>query len=298
MKKYTKNVVISLLSVMLASLFLIGCDSSKSPEQESSTTVNGVDVVYTRSIAKPVDKKTTKYELASSFKDEDFYYYMYYLGRIENVPLQSDSEVTVQQHTGVPYSYTFSTTSTTVSSIETQISKANENCSSWQEEEFISGELKVKYEKEFPTNSKAGLEIAIKGGYQHTWGGESTTIMEESIVETKEYSEEYSKEITVSFDENLEKGFYRYILMGDIDVFATIVYNVAENVYYCENINTIASRYYTLDYSKDSEFLPATNQNLPFDCPDLSTLEEPTFDCTPEITPNTLCFLIIALLKL
>ena len=286
MKHKRKSFIVGLFLATLCSTLLIGCNDSTSSEEQASTTINGINVVYTRAVAKPVDKNNTRYELATSFKDEDFYYYVYYLGRIEKIPLQTDSEVTVQQHTGVPFSYTFSSTSTTASSIETQIAEANEECSNWQDE--LSREMSLSFGVTIGPKDvmQASIGATFSAGYQHAWGGETTTSIENTITEAQEYSEEYSKEITISFDDNLEHGFYRYILMGDIDVFATIIYDVEEDVYYCENTNSIVSRYYSLDYSENSEFLSASNQNLPFDYPDLSKLAEPTLDFTPEITPE------------
>lgn len=284
MKHKRKKFIICLFLATLFSTLLIGCNDSTSSEEKATTTINGVDVVYTRAVAKPVDKNNTKYELATSFKDEDFYYYVYYLGRIENVPLQSANEVTVQEYIGIPFSYTFETTKTTTTSIETQIAEANEECSNWQDE--LSREMSVTAGVTIGPKDVAqtSLETTFSAGFQHAWGGEITTSIENTITEAQEYSEESSKKIEISFDENFKHGFYRYILMGDIDVFATIIYDVEEDVYYCENTNSIVSRRYRLDYSDNSEFLSATNQNLPFDYPDLSKLAQPTLDCTPEIT--------------
>ena len=68
----------------------------------------------------------TKY---ASFKDEQYYYYIYYMGSVTNVPLQADYPVF--EYRGYDYSTSITTSTTIDSTVEKQVEKIIATNSEW-----------------------------------------------------------------------------------------------------------------------------------------------------------------------
>lgn len=283
MKKFLA-VLLSLVNLMsFASCITIQMPSSDSsekeqvqtPPQESSNNPDDegkkerVEVNARRYVATPVAEiKDNKYPLQASFKDDQNYYYMYYLGKIERVPLENGLEVETYEYKGDDYTYRRFTSETTEETINTCLVTANEQCRTWSQTIEIENTLNTSF---------LMFKDTLKTGYVNTWGGSSKTSWEKTVETTNHYSKTQSQEFSISFDESYRHGFYRFILMGDIDVFATLVYDTQTEEYYYGEINSITSSYYTLDYSETSDFKKTSDVDFNFQ-PSLDELEEPKDD--------------------
>ncbi|MBE5751904.1 MAG: hypothetical protein E7357_05775 [Clostridiales bacterium] len=261
--------ILALVLGLVSAFLLIACEKSVSndtPQKENSVE-NIVAVNSSRYEVKPVEEMDdNQYELKTAFRDNQYNYYMYYLGRIERVPLQEAIGGTAE-YTGGEYTRKLTTSITTKETIETCTINATEECTSWSDTKEFGGE--------FTIGKKDKCALTIKAGYSSTWGGSQKVSWEDSFAKAEEYSKTESVEITVNFNDNYKLGFYRYILMGDIDVFATIIYDTIEKEYYSENICSVATQYYTLDYSPTSVFSSTTLDLLTFTPPPLEELTTP-----------------------
>jgi hypothetical protein len=283
-------------------------NQSSGTSETGNDSANALPAAYhynrARSVAAAVDESTTSYQLKASFRDDNNYYYMFYLGRLENVPLQDN--VTAVRYDGNDLSYTFTSSKTTAQTVEKCLSTANTNSTSWSHEDNYSNSNTNMTEATFSFSStqevdtkvqvglkgfgSAGTEInigvtegyssggemsnTINNGYADVWGGSNAETITDSLATTESYSETVTDSLTVSFNQNYEQGYYRFILLGDVDVFATIVYDVNADEYYYSNIDKVYTKYYALDYSATADF-PADSSKLAFTVPDISELEIP-----------------------
>ncbi len=196
------------------------------------------------------------------FKDDKFYYYMFYLGQIENVPLQTKFP-TVQWNGDNPRKEIFILTVAEAKTIEKQSMYAT----SVTDEQFKekSGSVKVTTSVGFPVG--VGIEASVEAGYTEGWGKSKGETWENSYTQAEKSSKEETHRVDVSFDSTNEIGYYRYVLFGSIDVYALVIYDPAKpkNGYTVKTISDVAVPYYGLDYSTSSRFDDQKPEELPFD---------------------------------
>ena len=213
-------------------------------------------------IAEPVEN--VLYDM-TSYRDNEYFYYIFHLGELNGVPLQDN--VDSFKYDGNDYTYSFKKSYSSSQSISTSVKRAVENSTSWTRNFNISGSLSIK--------NIANIDL----GYSKQWGESTITSAEKSYDETSNFSESYESSFQISFNENYPTGYYRWILFGDIDVYAAIEYEIATGEYSFENYSVVASNYFTLDYCKDSSrFDDVEYGELPFQLTvsDIQRLPEPT----------------------
>lgn len=206
-----------------------------------------------------------------SYRDEDHYYYIFYLGELNGVPLQDDADAF--QFSGNPYTYSFQKEKSTSGSISSSAKRAVEYCTSWTQNFNIGGSVGIKD------------IVSIDLGYSIQWGESSRSSAEYSYEEAYNFSEKQASSFSISFDERYPVGYYRWIMFGDIDVYAAIEYDIRTGEYAVDNYSVIAAQYFTLDYSPTSgRFDDSEFGFLPFemDAADIQRLPKPTEWITEE----------------
>lgn len=201
----------------------------------------------------------------TSYRDNEYFYYIFHLGELNGVPLQDDAEAF--KYDGNDYTYSFKKSYSSSQTISTSVKRAVENSTSWTKNFNISGSLNIK--------NIANIDL----GYSKQWGESTITSAEKSYEETSNFSEGYESSFQISFNENYPTGYYRWILFGDLDVYAAIEYEIATGEYAFENYSVVASNYFTLDYCNDSgRFDDVEYEELPFEltASDIRRLPEPT----------------------
>ena len=201
----------------------------------------------------------------TSYRDNEYFYYIFHLGELNGVPLQDDADAF--KYDGNDYTYSFKKSYSSSQTISTSVKRAVENSTSWTKNFNIGGSLSIK--------NIANIDL----GYSKQWGESTITSAQQSYEETSNFSESYESSFQISFNENYPTGYYRWILFGDLDVYAAIEYEIATGEYAFENYSVVASKYFTLDYCRDSgRFDDVEYGELPFEltADDIKQLPEPT----------------------
>ena len=228
------------------------------PQQPLVTVMDAADRYAAEPVRNVMDDMT-------SYRDANYYYYIFYLGELNGVPLQEDAEAF--QFNGNAYTYSFQKEKSSSGSIASSVKRAVEYCTSWTRNFQIGGSLSIK--------NIASIDL----GYSKQWGESTRSSAEYSYEEAYSYAEKQVSSFSISFDDRYPSGYYRWIMFGDLDVYAAIEYDIRTGEYAVENYSVIAARYFTLDYSPSSgRFDDGEYEQLPFDmdASDVNRLPEPT----------------------
>ncbi|MDR2900275.1 MAG: hypothetical protein LBV20_01975 [Treponema sp.] len=259
----SKYKVFGLIMLAMISLFIVGCPITDPLAEEP-------EVLRTRFIATPGAELAPRSTAADNglginnmidFRDSTYYYYMFYLGRMDSVPLQIDFPA-LRWSGSNPRTESFEMTTATATTIEEASSYAN----SVTDEQYseASVEVSVTASAGFPL---VGVESTVTAGYTSGWSKSSTETWETSYSKAEEYSLANAHAISVDFDGDDAEGYYRYVLFGTLDVYALVIYDPAkpEAGYTVKTISDVLGTYYDLDYSTSVLFDDEAPEELPFD---------------------------------
>lgn len=205
------------------------------------------------------DMNNPAFPVMETFRDENYYYYAFYLGSINHVPAQEEYEV--YQYQGYDYSKMISTTTTTSSTVERLVSSAISACLSAN----ISATLKSSTELKVDVVGYGSVKEKIEVGISSSIGSSLTESASESYSSAETYSITNAETTNFSFDSSSPQGWYRYVLMVDIDVFGVLIYDFSSGDFYLQTYERVASHYWSLDYSTTSRFDDNQYGTLPFD---------------------------------
>ena len=222
---------------------------------------------------KPAQPSITGELPSISGYDDNYYYWIWYLGDLESVPLQSNQDfgagTSVYYDGTKDFTYEFSYTQSTADSVEKALSTASSKTTVWT----TTSEITVSNSTEFDLGF---IKDTLEVGYTQTWGesNSNTETITQSISNTASKTVTASTAISTYFDKNCEAGYYRWGLIGDVEVYACIIYDRQENiVVFCDNIEkVVGSPGYGFEYSQNSKFDLDRYDTLPFDCPTIETL--------------------------
>lgn len=261
-----------LITVISLVLSLVGTLSSCNLSSKEET-LGGMPEIKERYAANSASQMSNKrFDARYSFYDDDCEYYIFYLGYVSHVPLQSD--VAVYEFNGSKYEKELSTTETNRTQVTEMLSTM----------ETKSVSLEVNASSELSSSLKiegVGSESVLEYGFKLSQTRSVTS--SQSIEKTVEYSKQTSETTKFAFDESWEKGFYRYILLGDVDVFGVLVRDIKSGECYTYTYDVIASQYYSLDYSKSALFDERSETQLTFSLSEdeIESLEKPSrYICT------------------
>lgn len=236
-------------------------------------TVSEMPEIKERYAVKSASQMSNKrFDAEYSFYDDDCEYYIFYLGYVSHVPLQSD--VAVYEFNGSKYEKELSTTETNKTQVTQMLSTMETNS--------VSLELSVSAESSSSSKIEGiGSESVLDYGFKISQTKSVTR--SQSIEKAVEYSKQISETTKFSFDDSWEKGFYRYILLGDVDVFGVLIKDIKTGEYNTYTYDVVASQYYSLDYSKSALFDECSKNQLTFSLSEneIESLEKPSrYICT------------------
>ncbi len=262
------NVLCTLLVGVLM-LSFASCDSLENKEDsnnqamsgstDSSTDVPSASGSATIAIAENVRYSATsaeqiknpEYDARYSFYDDDYYYYVFYLGCIDHVPLQNNASV--YEYIGQQYEKEISTSVTNETMISQMVSQAESTCVTHSVDASVKGTFGDDF---FGPKIEVGLSVC--GSRAHT------TSREQSYSTASSYSETNAETTKFAFTDASKIGYYRYVLFGDIDVFGVLVKDIDSGDYYTDTYEIVAAQYFSLDYSETSRFNDNNYQKLVF----------------------------------
>lgn len=200
--------------------------------------------------------------LVDSFNIKRFNYYVYKVGTIYDVPLQTENEAWGYEATS-KLTKSFSTTIAEEEVIEHQVVDATENCTITNEYEMALSGINVSIGAEVGGESvSAGMEFA----FNNVKSISATGSFSETVTNTVKYSKSYTQSTTYEFSpETSKKGFYRYVLLGDVDVFLVEVLDKYTNeVQLVTGYPVITGCAYCLEYSQTKSFKQTNDDYLEF----------------------------------
>lgn len=254
MKKYIFGFVV------LVSLLAAGCSDNPLPDDGTGKAeVRPVD---------PIGKVSVNSDWLSevdSFYDADNDYYMFTMGMISNVPLETP--VFFYYGGTGEIEQKFTRTSTTVSSISTTVQNMVREQMSWK----LSSEVSASVELD--DILKSSVSSKISGSTEV----DKTTTETQSYAEFNEWANTSEKSMSITFNERYRAGYYAYLVSATVKVRVVLVKNRATGTVKVGTYNELVSHGYSFAYNEFNNTLPVDkSQKLKFDMPDIDSLPAPT----------------------
>ena len=219
---------------------------------------------------------STKTDFIDSYYDDNFYYYYFYLGEVNDVPLQSTTEVPYYHYTGNSFTKGFKKTKTTSETVEDSCTTAVSNTTTFSSTKSIDTGIDIKTTTEAESKLSGGVlsasvkekfefEFNLEVGYSRTKGKTDATTRTNSYKQVASNSETTEETTGFGFTQESKIGYYRYIMTGSVDVYTVVIYSKAENIYYLKTLTQVMSFGYSFDYSVSSRFNDNQCGSLEFD---------------------------------
>jgi len=258
-----KNNVKKLLCIITISL-IVGTLSSCAFASKEKVVRSMPEMKERYATVSAAEMSNKRFNAEYSFYDDDYEYYIFYLGCVSHVPLQDN--VNIYEFNGNEHEKSFTTTAAS----KTEISKMLSEVETRAVTLGVSASSKFKGTGEI---LNVGLEASQTKSASRS----------QSISKAVEYSSQTTETTRFCFDGSWEKGFYRYILLGDVDVFGVLIKDINSGDCYTYTYDVIAAQYYSLDYSRSALFDEHSDSKLSFSLSteEIEALERPSrYVCT------------------
>lgn len=283
MKKGIRILTMFLVVSMLITA-MTGCEVIINPGPSSNTTAEKVDnknpdtektelsitSVEESFVLKSREELDTDIEEMYSFYDDKFDYYVFYLGVAQDVPLQDN--VPIHKNSGNGGTVSLEETVSSTEAISEVLKTATQYC--------VDIDVKMSQSAEVSTIIPIkGLSASISRG------------LEANIHEYREFSSEHSIDKAASVTKTTKhgyqldfsvvpNGFYRYILMAEVNYYGVLIKDSSSGKYYTHIYPVIAGEYFTVQYSKDDiTFRKKVEDKFNFELSEneIEMLEKPEF---------------------
>lgn len=205
---------------------------------------------------------------------------------MSNVPLQKVQSFKYIK--GIDYSKSFTTKISTTNEIVERINETTTLMMQWQKtlKEEFSNKLSTSLLSE--EGVKAGIENSstVTQGFQNTWGESKSESISYQIEKAEKFCKEHSDTTSFSFNKDYPTGFYRYVMMSDVEYYGIVIYDTRYKKYSITTKPVLVDEpYFTLDYSESGLFTKVNSDefSLPFQDFDFFTLT-PENEYVPENT--------------
>ena len=214
-----------------------------------------------RNVSHPISEITNPvYDPYMFFVEGDEYVFIYYLGYIDRVPLDTAVGQPFYHNGKDEKSFEFTSSTANSDSIQQSTSKVTETTRGWQLTSEVGAELGVEY---------AGVTAKVTAKISTQQSGSTTNIEEVGEVTIVSTETINSQTMTNTFVADNPLGFYRYTNFALVDVFAVITFNPNTNIYHVSNFNSVRAVWQDWDYSAFSgAFDDNMHVELPFEFPD------------------------------
>lgn len=273
MKKFL--IVLLTFCVFVGAIVTVtGCSNDQSDEIKAKD----LKVVTTKCVVQP--NKDYK-ESVKSFYDKNYNYWVFEMGLIVDVPLEETYSYI--KYNGGNLKREVTTTKTSASSIKNVSEQSATNFTSWSDSHSVN----IGGNISFGIKNKAEINIAAGYNYVHTNSGSNSDAWSKTFEECESYSETEVKTTTLAFDENCEKGYYRYVYIGVVKVYVAIIQDRSTGKYYNDTYTEIKAYGYCLDFNADSPIFDICDTNkLDFDLSLIEELPEPVVKLPVDVVPT------------
>jgi len=208
-------------------------------------------------------------EIEYAFTDNEYRYYYFYLGYLENFPLvYSPSQYIIPNGTSITFSKSMHVES--IDSIEEAVSDSvsvtEAQSTSW------SKELGVKFAFEGVKifKAKADVEVEAKTGVTDTWENSETRSHTLTHTVAKSMANGITETVSQTFDANAPKGHYRYVRYAKrCDVYVLTVHDPKTNDYGWTYVtfadDSVKNMGETIEFSTEGTFSSDRENQLRYD---------------------------------
>lgn len=242
-----------------------------------------------RNIASPGNSKGL---LKTFDAEKGRYYFIYELGTIEHVVLETVSINSMMYHSGAGETNFTLTSSVTISNevaqdIANTVSESVSSSEGWENASEWGSETSNEHSVEVSVSAEFGIgpvQTEIEAGYGYTntktesWGhsqveGGSTGTGSETETETSSslaYMKEISSTVSTSYtiEEDMPAGYYSYVHAGNVRVFAIVTYDPLQDTFYLDTYSMVDNMHEVMLYYRDAAELNAQDcESLSYDIP-------------------------------
>lgn len=212
-----------------------------SQDKESSDSIQSI-----KCYSKPNPNVLTDY---TSFYDDDYYYYLFNLGKIYNVQL---GEAAIDYFDGLTErNFTKKSERTTESSVKSKVSEVTTSSShsdysfsesfKYSRSRSLSGSLSAVFDGTLNVSAGVNASSSVEMGLtaNQAWGYSDSNSVSKSYENASLEAEKQGEETSYSFTKENPAGKYIKALFGTVDVFSCIVVDPKTNEYAVFNFSTI-----------------------------------------------------------
>ena len=240
-----------------------GTDGTVKRELSNTQTLRAKDL---RTVAKKEEPT-----LKTSFRDKEYYYYLFDLGSINNVPLEGFSGMIKYENHGQSSTYQLESSSVESSTISKTLSSTTE--------ETVDSSISATVKTAAEVGEKDVCKISAEYAYTATIGASVSSSYTDSYSEASSFSKSKKTSVSMSFDENAENGYYGYVLTGAVEVYAIVVFDIEKSTYIVDYFSDI--KQYWIDFyyfTSSNEFVNYNYETIPFRVPDNLPIPTQTVD--------------------
>ncbi len=287
-----KKTIALLLALSFLAVGLVSCREANGATTVSVDNTTTTDDLYSATPAGAAGSRNCNPQ--ASFRDDTYWYYVYYLGRVTGIPV-SYSTANWFHYTGnAEITKELTITEMSGETVAKSIESANSVTDGWSAElsSALTASLSATIGSQISVGASAGLDI-FQAGVETTTSTSVTGTLEAGL--TKKYGFSSAKQNTLIQYKATEKqktltieksmtfrfipsetkvGFYNFVTMGIADVFAVVIYDPAEGTASITSVSEWVSLYDELVYSEDSILEITTPDTLTLDTDSLR-FEEP-----------------------
>lgn len=194
----------------------------------------------------------------TSFRDDNYYYFVFDLGKYYNIPIESTYDYCTYGGSG-NITKTMTASNAQSSTIENSITYTQQSTINFS----LTGEAKHSETvgwKLMDDGVEVGANATVESGFSATIGVSNTEIWSETFTEAATYSESESRTTTISFQSGDNAGNYYYYLSVDTQVYGVIIKNFLTGEYFITTKSSIIGRGFNYIY--------CGNEKLNFECDD------------------------------
>ena len=268
---------------LLLALLVVGCANNPLPDDSKNDGGNGSggtgDKTENVNRIDTIEKVSANPDYLSdveSFYDAENDYWLFNMGTISNVPLETP---TFFYYGGKgEIKQIFTKASTTVSSISSTVQSVVQDKMAWK----VSAEINASIEASLSAKKKAAVSGKLSGSME----SEKTTTETKSYSEFVEWMNHLEKSVTITFDERYQAGYYAYLVSATVKVRAVLIKNRATGAVSVGTYNELISKEYSFAYNEfDNKLSVDKEEKFEFNPPDVETLPTPTdFVCSEGYT--------------
>ena len=260
MRCFMKNLLVAFLGVIILISATACSDDTVVVKTDTGETIS---VLSAKSIAKQNDKYL---ETVDSYYDDDYNYYIFDLGMLQDIPLEESNQFF--KYSGGNVTYKFTNTESSSVSIQTCSENTATKSTYWENNQEIGAEVNF--------GKKDVWNVALSAKFNFKQGGLDTTTWSETFSKCEEFSKTSQQEVTIVFDDSCPHGYYRYLLAGAVNVYAVVIQDRNTSKLYTTTYTTLRSYGYVMDFDeKSSVFDNYDDSRLTFDLSGISNLPAP-----------------------